>query len=104
VKLVQVLPRLALLSLAAAVLVGLTVLYGGLVRTHLASPQEQEFRLHHPSAPQFVDEFPEFFAAVTEVALFALMGRLIFRLRLAPAPRDRRPILLNLRYTRPGLK
>jgi hypothetical protein len=100
VKLVRVLSRLALLSLAAAAFVGLTGIYGGSVRVPLPSPRWQEGRQHRPSAPE-VGQFPEFVAAGVELALFAVAGRMIFRLRLSPVSRSEgQPILLNLQRER----
>ena len=95
-KLLQVLSRLVLLSLAAAVFVGLTGVYGGSVRPPLPSPRSQAERRHRPSAPQ-VNQFPEVLAGGVELALYALAGRIVFRLRLSPVSRsEEQPILLNL--------
>jgi hypothetical protein len=95
-KLVRVLSRLALLSLAAAGFVGLTGIYGDSVRPPLPNPRWQAVGQHRPSAPE-VDQFPEFVAAGVELALFAVAGRMVFRLRLSPVSRSEgQPILLNL--------
>jgi len=100
VKLLRVLSRLALLSLAAAAFAGLTRIYAGSVRPPVPDPNFQVERLHRPSAPQ-LSRFPGFVAAGMVVALFALAGRIIFRLRLSSVSRrDGRPILLNLHQER----
>jgi len=96
VKFVRVLARLAFLSLAAAVFVGLTGLYGSSVRPPLPNLSWQAERRHRPSAPQ-VSKFPEFVGEGMLVALFAVAGRIVLRLRLCPVSRSAgRPILLNL--------
>jgi hypothetical protein len=100
VKLVRLLSRLALVSLAAAAFVGLTGIYGGSVRPPLPNPRWQEERRHRPSAP-LVSQFPEFFGGGVELALYALAGRIVFRLRLSPVSHsERQPILLNLHRER----
>jgi hypothetical protein len=100
VKLVRVLSRLALLSLAAAAFVGLTRIYGGSVRLPVPDPNFQAERLHRPSAPQ-LGRFPEFVGDGMVLALFALAGRIIFRLRLSSVSRsDGQPILLKLHQER----
>ena len=95
-KLVRLLSRLVLLSLAAAAFVGLTGIYGGSARPLLLSPRQQEARRHRPSAPE-VFHFPELFAGGFEVAFFALAGRIVFRLRLSRVSRkEERLTFLNL--------
>ena len=99
-KLIRVVTRLALLSLAAAAFVGLTGIYGDSVRLPVPGPRWQEIRQHRRSAPD-VSRFPGFVAAGVESALFALAGRKIFRLRLSRASRSEgQPILLNLHRER----
>jgi hypothetical protein len=96
VKLVRVLSRLALLSLAAAAFVGLTGLYGGAVRPPLPNPSVQAEKRHRPSAPQ-VSLFPEFVGEAWVLAIYAVGGRLVFRLRLSRVSRSEgQPILLDL--------
>jgi len=96
VKLVRLLSRVALLLLAAAAFVELTEVYGGSVRTPLPNPGWQAERRHRPSAPR-VSQFMEFGGAGMELALVALGGRLVLRLRLSPASRtEGQPILLRL--------
>ena len=99
-KLVRVLSRIALLLLAAAALVGLTHIYGGSVRRPLPSLDSQAERLHRPSAPQ-LSQFPEFVGDGMILALFALAGRIVFRLRLsAPSRSEGQPISLKLHRQR----
>ena len=94
-KLVRLLPRLALLSLAAAALVGLTGIYGRFVRPPLLSPSQQAERLHRPSAPH-ITEFSDVFGDGVVVAIYAVAGCLFFRLRLSPVPREEKPVFLDL--------
>ena len=94
-KLVRVLSRLALLSLAAAAFVGLTGIYGGSARPPLPSPRWQAARRHRPSTPQ-ITQFPEFVGDDMMLVLFAVAGRLALRLRLSPVSRSEgQPILLD---------
>jgi hypothetical protein len=96
VKLVDVLSRLALLSLAATAFIGLTGIYGGSVRPPLPNPHWQAAHWHHMSAPQ-VSHFPEFVAEGMVLAVFAVAGRVVLRLRLSPVSRSKgQPILLGL--------
>lgn len=96
-KLVRMLSRVALLSLAAAVFVGLTRAYGRSARPPLPDPQYQAFHEHRHSAPQ-VSYFPEFFGECIVFAIFAVGGRIVLRLRLTPVSRSEgRPISLGLR-------
>ena len=102
VKLARVLSRLALLSLAVAALVGLTAIYGRSGQPHLPGPNSQAARLHRPSAPQ-LSKFPEFFGDGMILALFALAGRIVFRLRLSPVSRSEgQPVFWNLHRETPG--
>jgi hypothetical protein len=86
-KLVRVLSRIALISLAAAVFVGLTGIYGGSRRLGLPSASWQEERGHRLPAPQ-VDYFPDVIGDGIVLAIFAFAGRIIFRLRLSPVSRN----------------
>jgi hypothetical protein len=92
-KLVRLLSRLALLSLATAAFVGLTGIYGGSVRPSLPSPRYRATHRHPPSAPQ-VSHFLEFVGAGIVLALFAVGGRTALRLRLSPAPRSEGQLIL----------
>ncbi len=99
-KLVRVLSRLALLSVAAAAFVGLTGIYGGAVRAPLPNPSSLAERRHRPSAPH-VSLFPEFVSEVMVLALYAFGGRIVFRLRLSPVSRgEGQPITLDLHRER----
>jgi hypothetical protein len=94
VKLIRGLPRLALLSLAAAACAGLTGTCGSLVRTPLPNPRYRAKHRHLRSAPQ-VSHFLEFVGAGMRFAVFAVGGRVALRLGLSPAARSEgRPILL----------
>jgi hypothetical protein len=96
VKLVRVLSRIALLSLAAAGFAGLTVIYGGSARPPLPNPGWQAERRHRRPQPQ-VSYILEFFGEGGQLAIFAVAGRLVFRLRLSAASRSEgQPILLRL--------
>jgi hypothetical protein len=100
VKIRRLLSRLLLLSLVAAAFVGLTWMYGRSAHPPFPSSRSQEEKRHRPSAPQF-DYFLEFVGYGTVLAVFALAGRLVFRLRLNPVSRrEGQPILLNLRQAR----
>src|ERR1051326_8190006 len=95
-KLIRILSRLALLSLAAAAFTALTGIYGGSVRLPLPDARSQAVRQDRPSAPQ-VSQFPELIAGGVELALYAMAGRIVFRLRLSPGSRrERQPIVLDL--------
>jgi hypothetical protein len=95
-KLVRVLSRIALLSLAAALVALLTGIYGASVRPPLPYPGFQKKHLHPPPAPNAA-AFPEFIRYGIAFAIFAVGGRLAFRLRLNPAsPTEEQPILLGL--------
>ena len=96
VKLVRLISRIALLSLAAAAFVGLTGIFGGSVRPPLPNPGWQADRRHRPSAPQ-VWYFTEFVGEGMVLVVFAVGGRIVLRLRLSPASRSEgQPILLRL--------
>ena len=107
VKLVRVLSRLALLSLAAAAFVGLTGIYGSSVRSPLPDPRWQAGRNHRPSEPE-VSQFPEFIGESFLLVFFAVIGRIALRLRLSPVSRSEgQPILLDLhrgRQDRQGMQ
>jgi len=96
VKSVRVLSRIALLSLVAAAFAVLTAIYGGSARPPLPGPRWQAGRRHRPSAPR-LSQFPEFIGEGVVVAVCAVAGRLVLRLRLSPASRSQgQPILLGL--------
>jgi len=85
VTLVRALSRTALLSLAAAAFAGLTAIYGAAARPPLPNRYWQAERRHRAPAPQ-VEKFPEFVAEGMVVAVYAVAGRLLLRLRLSRAP------------------
>ena len=93
---IRALSRTALLSLAAAVFVGLTAIYGDVAPPQLPNADWQAFRRHRAPAPH-VGELPEFVAEGMVVTIYAVAGRLLFRLRLSRAPYTHgKPIGLNL--------
>ena len=96
VKTGRVLFRLALLSVAAAVFVWLTEIYGGLVRLQAPYGDWQAgLRVRH-SWPDPI-QFPPFIGECALMVIWALLGRIVFRLRLSPASRsEKQPIALNL--------
>lgn len=99
-KIVRVLSRLAPLLLAAAAFAGLTGIYGGSVRPPLPDPQWRDWRRHRPAAPK-VGHFPELIGEVMIVAIYAVAGRIVLRLRLSPASRgEGQRILLGLDSSR----
>src|SRR5262249_387787 len=85
VKLVRALSRIVLLSLLAAAFAGLTAIYGRAATLPLPNPYWQAERRHRAPAPQ-VDKFPEFVAEGMVVAIYAVAGRLLLRLRLSRVP------------------
>ena len=100
---VRLVSRVAALSLAAAAFVGLTGIYGGSVRPPLPDPSSQAERRHRQSAPQ-VSKFPEFVGEGMLLALYAVTGRIVLRLRLSPVSRSEGPTLLDLKRERRTLK
>jgi hypothetical protein len=91
-RLVRVLSRITLISLAAAAFVGLTGVYGNSRRSALPSASWQAEREHRPPAPQ-VGYFPDVIGDGIVLAIFAFAGRIIFRLRLSPASRIEGPMI-----------
>lgn len=100
-KFARILVRVALLLLAAAAFVGLTVLYGNSAHPSIASdPVWQNGRDHRPSGPQ-IGYVSEFVGEGLLLVFFAAAGRLVFRLRLNPVPHgEAQPILLDLHRAR----
>jgi hypothetical protein len=95
VKLIRVLLRLALLSLAAAAFIELTEVYGGSAPPLAPGPRFQSKHRYPRSAPQG-GEFLGFVRAGVELAVFAMGGRIALRLRLSSVPHsERHPILLT---------
>jgi len=98
-SLVRVLSRLALLSLAAALFVVLTKTYGGSVPPPSPYPGIEKFQKKHRHPPPTPNaaEFTEFIRYSLLFAVFAVGGRLAFRLRLnPPSPSEGQPILMGL--------
>ncbi|GEM_PF-6510934 len=96
-KFARLLLRTAILSLAAAAFVWLTGIFGDSRQISAPNRGWQAERAHRASTPR-VAKFAEFLGAGVIVAVVAAIGRIIFRLRLSPAPRNAgQPILLDLR-------
>ena len=81
-KLVRVLARLALLSLAAVAFVGLTNIYGGSLGQPSLTAHWKAVKAHRVSVPE-ISQVTDFLAACIVVAIYAIGGRLVFRLRLS---------------------
>jgi MFS superfamily sulfate permease-like transporter len=78
-KVAGILLRLVLLSLVAAIFTLLTSAYG----KYIASPLPgQHWQLHRSLTPK-ISELPEFIGEAMLIALCALIGRVMFRLRLS---------------------
>jgi hypothetical protein len=98
-KLIRVVARIAFISLAAAAFVSLTQTYAHSVRVPLPGPGWRGERAHRPSAPEF-GKFPELVGEGAVVAIYAVAGRIVLRLRLSPPSRSEgQPILLGLHKT-----
>ena len=96
-KTIRLLSRIALLSLAAAGFVRLTAIFGDSVQTQLPNRGWQAERRRRPSPPQ-LRYVAEFFGEGMVIAIYAVAGRLVFRLRLSPVSRaEGQPIFLDLR-------
>jgi len=94
VKLARVLWRIALLSLAAAVFIGLTQVYAGSLRPPRFGDRYLRVRRNNrPSEPQ-AGRFPSFLGEGMLIALIAVAGRIVFRLRLTPASRSEDEVIL----------
>lgn len=92
-KFTRVIGRLAILSLVAAAFVCLTAIWGGSAQLSSPDPQLLEERGHRPSAPG-IDYFPELVGEIMGVAIVAVGGRIVFRLRLSPASRSKGQLTL----------
>src|SRR5689334_20240557 len=78
-------------------LAALTGIYGDSVQPPLPNPEWRAGQQHRPSAPE-VSLFPEVAGEGMIVAIFAVGGRIVLRLRLSPPSRSEgQPILLSLR-------
>ena len=94
------LSRIAILSLAAAMFVGLTGMLGDSMHPALPNPQWRAERAHRRSAPQ-ARYITEFAGELVLVGVVAALGRVVLRLRLSPASRrEGQPILLDLHRAR----
>ena len=95
-KIVRVLARTAVIALVAAAFVALTQAYGRSIQVPLPDPGWRGERAHRPSVPE-LEKFPELVGEGLVVAIYAVAGRVVLRLRLSPAPRNEgQPILLRL--------
>jgi hypothetical protein len=98
-KLIRVLARIAVLSCAAAAFVALTQAYAHSARVSPPDAGWRAERAHRPSAPE-LGKFPEVVGACVVVAICAVAGRIVLRLRLSAASRSEgQPILLGLHKT-----
>jgi hypothetical protein len=85
---VRMLSRLVLLSLAAAIFALLTSAYGKYVASPL--PGQHHWQLHRSLTPK-ISELPEFIGQAMLIAVCAVVGRVVFRLRLSsPSRREHR--------------
>ena len=92
-KVVRLLSRVVLLSLMAAAFAVLTRLYGDSVRPVPPHQQWRAERAHRPSGPE-LSRFPEVIGEGLVVAIYAVLGRIVFRLRLSPASRGAGDLVL----------
>ena len=96
VKIMRVAARTAFVSLVAGVFVVLTQAYGHSVRVPLPDARWRAGRAHRPSAPE-LGKFPELVGEGMIVAVYAVAGRIVLRVRLSTASRSEgQPILLGL--------
>jgi hypothetical protein len=103
-KLLRMLSRLALVSLAAAVFVGLTDLMEVQCGPPLPNSDWQEEQRHRPDAPD-LSKFPEFIAGGMAVVLLTFVGRIFLRLRLSPVSHSEGQLIsLDLRGRRQSPK
>jgi hypothetical protein len=82
-KVVRKLSRLVLLSLVATMFALLTSAYG----KYVASPLPSQHWQPHRSLTPKISELPEFIGEAMLIALCAVVGRVVFRLRLSPPSR-----------------
>lgn len=99
-RLARPLFRLAVLLMVGALLVELTAMYGKSAHPFMPNARGQWEIQHQPSTPS-VGYVTDFLGQAILLAIFAWLGRMLFRLRLNPAPRNEgKPILLGLHQTR----
>jgi len=84
-KVVRMLSRLVLLFLASALFALLTSAYGKYVASPLPG---QHWQLHRSLTPK-ISELPQFIGEAMLIALCAVAGRVVFRLRLSPPSRQK---------------
>ena len=95
-RLVRLLSRIALLSLAAAAFAGLTGVYADSVRPDFPNPQAQAARRRRPSEPQ-IRQFPSLLGEGMLMALYAAAGRLAWRHLPGLSRGEEQAIMLDLR-------
>ena len=99
-KLLRVLARITVLSLAACVFIGLTEIYAGWLRPPFERPRVQAARRHRPSEPQ-ISRLHSFIFEGMLLALMTAAGRIVFRLRLSAGVRkEEEAIVLHLQRVR----
>ena len=100
----RVISRLAILLIVGAAFVGLSAVYLRSADPLMPNARGQWEIRHQPSAPG-VGYVVDFVGYAILLAMFAWLGRMLFRLRLNPAPRNEgKPILLALHETRRELE
>ena len=90
---VRLLARLAVLSLAAVVFIGFIQMYAGSMRPPFGDARRQAVRRNRPSEPQ-AGRVPSLVGEIMLLALIAVAGRVVFRLRLSAASRREDPVIL----------
>jgi len=81
----KVLGRIAMIALAAAIFVGLTGMYADSIRPHRNRHGETE-RRRRPSEPR-LQSWTNFLGQFVVMALIAIGGRTVLRLRLIDPPK-----------------
>lgn len=96
----RLLLRIVVISLAAAVFIGLIGIYAGSLKPDLKNPYRQVSPQNRASAPQ-LSRWPGFIGGCILLVLCAVAGRTVFRLRLSgPSGSEDRMIFLNLSRTK----
>lgn len=91
-KFVRILSRLILISLAAAIFVMLTAYWGNAMKAPPRDLLGEIAREHRPPWPDFSDSIT-ILGEGAALVLYALIGRIVLRLRLSPAPRNEGQLL-----------
>ena len=86
-RFVRILLRLAVVSLAAGVFVMLTASFGNSVQAPPRDLLGEITREHRPPWPDFSDSITILGEGVVLI-MYALVGRIVLRLRLSPSPRN----------------